>query len=326
MPFRSFLLGLSLFLVGSPLQAVEAQLDDDENGLAQAYEDSFLIGAAIAPVHYDDQHRAVIDRHFNAVVAENVMKSMYLQPEEGQFFFDDADEFVQFGVAMGAHITGHTLAWYLQAPDWLFVDDSGQDVSREVLLARMRTHIHTVIERYRGRIQSWDVVNEAIEDDGQMRQCKFYQIIGPDWVEHMFRFAAEADPDAKLYYNDYSLANPAKREGVYRLINSIQNNGVRVDGIGMQQHITVNDPDLGAIEASIVRLSELGEVLITELDVTVLPYPSDNLAADVTSQFEYEVRLNPYAEGLPNDVAADLDQRFVDLFPFMIDTPKKSLA
>jgi len=282
--------------------------------LAEAFSDDFLIGAALAPVHYEGAQRDLVVKHFNAIVAENVMKMEHLRPTEDTFFWDEADAFVALGEKHGMHITGHALAWYLQHPDWLFVDDEGNDVSREVLLERMKNHITTVMTRYKGRVQSWDVVNEAVDDDGSLRPGKFTEIIGPDWVEHMFRFAAKADPDAKLYYNDYLLTAPAKREGVYRLIKSIQESGVRVDGIGLQQHVSLNHPSTDEIAESIVSFAELGDVLITELDVSVLPYPDDDLSADIQKNFAFDPKLNPYADGLPPEVEKQLNDRFVELF------------
>ena len=242
------------------------------------------------------------------------MKPLFLQPQEDVFEWQEADRFVAFGEAHGMHMTGHTLAWHRQIPDWLFVDQDGAEVSRQVLLDRMEAHITTVMTRYKGRVHSWDVVNEAVLDTGEMRPSKFFEIIGPDWVEHMFRFAAAADPDAKLYYNDYLLNLPKKREAVFALVQSIRDKGVRVDGIGMQQHVTVNYPDLSEIEASIIRFAELGDVLITELDVSVLPVPQNDFTADVAKRFGVLPELNPYPDGLPPEQAQAIDQRFVDLF------------
>ena len=286
----------------------------EPNGLAEALDAHFLVGAALAPVHYEGSQAQIVRQHFNAVVAENYMKPSFLQPQEGVFEWQEADRFVAFGEANGMHMTGHTLAWHRQIPDWLFVDQDGAEVSRQVLLDRMEAHITTVMTRYKGRVHSWDVVNEAVLDTGEMRPSKFFEIIGPDWVEHMFRFAAAADPEAKLYYNDYLLNLPKKREAVFALVQSIRDKGVRVDGIGMQQHVTVNYPERSEIEASIIRFAELGDVLITELDVSILPVPQSDFTADVAKRFGVSPELNPYPDGLPREQAQAIDQRFVDLF------------
>ena len=140
----------------------------------------FLVGAALAPVHYEGAQAQIVRQHFNAVVAENYMKPVFLQPQEGVFDWQEADRFVDFGEAHGMHMTGHTLAWHRQIPDWLFIDQDGAEVSRQVLLDRMEAHITAVMTRYKGRVHSWDVVNEAVLDTGEMRPSKFYEIIGPD--------------------------------------------------------------------------------------------------------------------------------------------------
>lgn len=290
----------------------------DKSGLADALEAHFLVGAALAPVHYEGDQAEIVEQHFNAIVAENHMKFMHLQPVEGEFDWQKADRFVAFGEAHQMHMTGHTLAWHRQHPEWLFVDRDGANVSRQVLLDRMEAHITAVMQRYQGRVHSWDVVNEAVLDTGEMRPSKFYEIIGPDWVEHMFRFAAAADPDAKLYYNDYLLNLPEKREAVYALVKSMQDKGIRVDGIGMQQHVTVNYLDLSEIETSIIQFAELGHVLVTELDVSVLPVPQDNFSAEISKLFGLSPGLNPYPEGLPQERAQAIDQRFVDLFQLYV--------
>ena len=312
---RRFILAGSILILASCGHTTVHDLGEvNQKSLAEAYADQFLIGAAVTPIHFDSGAVENVLGHFNAVVAENLMKPAYLQPQEGEFFWEEADRFVAFGEAHGMHITGHTLAWHIQYPDWLFSDAQGNDVSREVLLQRMDSHISTVMQRYRGRIHSWDVVNEAFLNSGEMRPSKFYEIIGPDWVEQMFRIAAKADPEAKLYYNDFSLFIPAKRDAVYAYMKALQEKGVRVDGIGMQQHLLLDSPSLEEIEPSLVLFSELGDVLITELDVSVLPFPMDQINANVSANFELKHELNPYENGLPADIAAQFNQRYLGLF------------
>ena len=322
---RSFFkaIGAAIVIGGLHAGPIHADPPAETRGLADAMDEYFLVGAALAPVHYEGAQAQIVRRHFNAVVAENYMKPVFLQPQEGVFEWQEADRFVAFGEAHGMHMTGHTLAWHRQIPDWLFIDQDGAEVSRQVLLDRMEAHITAVMTRYKGRVHSWDVVNEAVLDTGEMRPSKFYEIIGPDWVEHMFRFAAAADPDAKLYYNDYLLNLPAKREAVFALVKSLQDQGVRVDGIGMQQHVTVNYPELNEIEASILRFAELGDVLVTELDVSILPVPQSDFTADVAKRFGISPELNPYPDGLPPEQADAIDQRFVDLFQLYVEHADK---
>ncbi|MDM8161433.1 endo-1,4-beta-xylanase [Labilibaculum sp. K2S] len=286
--------------------------------LKMAVGDRFYIGTALNSaqiVGADTSAIKIIKQHFNAVVAENVMKSEVVQPVEGEFDFNMADKFVRFGLDNKLFITGHTLIWHSQAPNWLFVDKQGNDVSRDVLIERMRSHIHTVVGRYKGIIKGWDVVNEAILDDGTWRKSKFYEIIGADFVKLAFEFAHEADPEAELYYNDYSMAKEGKRDGVIAMVKSLQEQGVRIDGIGMQGHISMDDPTVEDFEKSIVAFSELGvDVMVTELDLTVLPMPNMNAGADVALNFEFQKELDPYVNGLPDSMRIKITERYQDFF------------
>src|SRR5690606_33625630 len=175
----------------------------------------------------DEKAAALIESQFNSITAENCMKAMYLQPREGEFNFKDADRFVELGEKYGKQLIGHTLIWHSQAPEWFFIGKDGKEVSREVLIERRRKYIQTVVSRYKGRIKGWDVVNEAILDNGDWRQSKFYQIIGEDFIELAFQFAHEADPDAELYYNDFSMSQKGKRDGVVRMVRKLKDKGVR---------------------------------------------------------------------------------------------------
>lgn len=292
--------------------------EENPVSLKMAVGSRFYIGTALDSaqiVGADTSAINIITQHFNAIVAENVMKSEVIQPVEGEFDFKMADKFVQFGIDNKLFITGHTLIWHSQAPDWLFVDKQGNDVSRDVLIQRMRSHIHTVVDRYKGIIKGWDVVNEAILDNGTWRESKFHEIIGEDFVKLAFEFAHEADPEAELYYNDYSMAKKGKREGVVAMVKSLQEQGIRIDGIGMQGHISMDDPTIEDFEKSIVSFSELGvKVMITELDLTVLPMPNMNAGADVALNFEFKKELNPYANGLPDSISVKITKRYQDFF------------
>jgi endo-1,4-beta-xylanase len=286
--------------------------------LKGAIGDKFLIGTALNSDQIsgaDKRGAEVVKQQFNAIVAENCMKSMYLQPKEGEFYFDEADKFVDFGLQNNIAVTGHCLVWHQQYPSWFFTDDKGKDVSREVLTERIRSHITTVVSRYRGKIKGWDVVNEAIEDDGSFRKSKLYDIIGEDFIRLAFEFAHTADPDAELYYNDYSMANPAKCAGVVRLVQQLQAQGVRIDAVGMQGHLTMNYPTVEDFEKSLLALSALGvKVMITELDLSVLPTPKPNAGADLNVNFDFQKELNPYADGLPDNVALAQQNRYADFF------------
>jgi endo-1,4-beta-xylanase len=289
-----------------------------EPTLKEAFAGKFYIGTALNAGQITGKDSAavkVIKEQFNAIVAENCMKSENIQPREGEFDFSLADQFVAFGEQNNMWITGHTLIWHSQAPKWFFTDSLGHDVSREVMIERMRDHISTVAGRYKGRVKGWDVVNEAILDDGSLRNSKFYEIVGEDYVKLAFEFAHQADPDAELYYNDYSMANAGKRDGVVAMVKKLQEQGIRIDGIGMQGHVGLDYPDLAEFEKSIEAFAALGvNVMITEMDITLLPVPDRNVGADVATNFEYQQKMNPYAEGLPDSVNTAFENRYLDFF------------
>ncbi len=291
--------------------------------LKDAYADHFLIGSALKSSHIfgtDVKGQALVAEQFNAVTAENDMKWENMQPSLGEFNFSAADALVAFSEKNDLFVVGHTLLWHQQTPSWVFEDEDGQQVTREVLLERLKNHIQTVMGHYKGRIQGWDVVNEAIEEDGSLRQSKWLEIIGPDYVELALRYAQEADPDAELYYNDFNVSKPAKLEGIVKLLKDLQSKGVKVDGVGIQGHYGLGYPKLSDLEASIVAINELGlPVMFTELDVSVLPFPSEEaMGADVSLSFELQDKLNPYAEGLPADVSQRQADSYAALFELFL--------
>jgi endo-1,4-beta-xylanase len=290
--------------------------------LKSALADKFYIGTALNQAQFtgkDTLGIALIQKQFSAIVPENCMKSEVLQPNEGQFDFTQADQYVAFGESNNLFITGHCLIWHSQAPRWFFVDEQGKEVSREVLIERMKSHITTVVSRYKGRIKGWDVVNEAILDDGSYRKSKFYTIIGEDFIPLAFQFAHEADPDVELYYNDYSMANEGKRNGVVAMVKAIQEKGIKIDGIGMQGHIGMEYPAIEEFEKSLLAFSALNvHIMITELDLTVLPNPRGNVGADVSQTAEYKQEMNPYPNGLPEEVDAAWTARYNEFFKLFL--------
>lgn len=242
--------------------------------LAEAYADYFLIGTIYTPKTLSDPEKSLVLIHFNCITPENLMKPEYMQPTEGKFHFTEADTMVQFAESNNLKLVGHTLVWHQQSGNWL-----GQNVSREEAIRQLRSHITNIVGRYKGKIMSWDVVNEAIADgwalpsDGDWTKClretQWLKSIGPDYIELAFRFAHEADPDAKLYYNDYNLNDNKKAAIVYAMVKDLKEKGVPIHGIGMQGHYNT-DVSIASVENSLKMFSELGvEVSITELDVTV---------------------------------------------------------
>jgi endo-1,4-beta-xylanase len=297
-------------------------LTQQEPTLKDAYAGKFYIGTALNTPQITGSDTAsinVVKEQFSAIVAENCMKSGPIHPKEGEFDFTLADQFVEFGIQNNKFITGHCLVWHSQAPRWFFTDSLGNEVSAEVLTERMKTHIYTVVGRYKGKIKGWDVVNEAIEDDGSYRKSKFYQILGEDFIKLAFQFAHEADPDAELYYNDYSMAEPGKRAGVVAMVKKLQQQGVKIDGIGMQTHVGLDYPSLDEFEASMEAYGALGvNVMFTEMDISVLPTPNRNTSSDIANNAAYKESLNPYTEGLPDSARIAFEQRYVDFFKLFL--------
>lgn len=305
-------------LVGASCKPAEKQ----QPTLKDAFANKFYIGTAMNAEQImgtDTATVEVIKANFNAIVPENCMKSALIQPEEGVFDFELPDKFVEFGQQNNMFVTGHCLVWHSQVPNWLFVDSLGNDVSPEVLTERMKTHIFTVMGRYKGKIKGWDVVNEAVEDNGSYRNSKFFQILGEDFIKLAFQFAHEADPDAELYYNDYSMAIPSKRDGVVAMVKKLQEQGVKIDGIGMQGHVSIDGPSIEEFEKSIEAFAALGvKVMITELDMSVLKMPDPSVGAEVSASFEYKQELNPYVNGLPDSINTIYEQRYLDFFKLFL--------
>lgn len=277
-----------------------------------------LIGASLNVTQSDGmspQTDAIVDKHFNTAVPENCMKGEVVQPEEGLFDFRDADRFIKYCQQHNLVAMGHCLVWHSQAPKWFFHDKEGQLVKPEVMKERMRKHIYTVVAHFRGKIRGWDVVNEAIEDDGSFRNSYYYQILGEEFIELAFRYAHEADPDVELYYNDYSMAKPGKREAVCRLVKKLKDKGLRIDAVGMQSHNGMDYPDLKEYEKSIEAFAALGvKVNMTELDLNVLPNPENFGGAEISQNFEYQAKMNPYKDGLPEVKAKETEQRYMEFF------------
>lgn len=290
--------------------------------LKEAFKDKFLIGVAMnsAQITGKDSvgNKLIID-NFSSVVAENCMKAEVVQPVEGEFDFSLADQFVKFGEKHKMFIVGHTLIWHSQAPKWFFTDEKGQPVTREVMIERMKKHITTVMKRYKGRVGGWDVVNEAINDDGTWRDSPFYKIIGKDYVKLAFQFAHEADPDAQLYYNDYNMAKEGKRNTVVKLVHELKSEGVRIDAIGMQGHLMTFYPDVNDFEKSIDAFASTGaKVMITEMDMSVLPMPEKKITADVAFKYQYDPGINPYYNGLPDSVSNLFTSRMESFFKIFL--------
>lgn len=279
---------------------------------------SFLVGAAMSHRQIagtDTFGVQLLEKHFATVTAENAHKWEHLQPSPGAFEFAAADRFVAFAEERKLVIIGHTLVWHNQTPGWVFRNGDGGEVDRATLLERMREHIQTVVGRYRGRIRGWDVVNEALDEDGSLRSSPWRRIIGDDYIVKAFEFAHKADPAAELYYNDFSLENAPKREGAIRIVRQLKAAGIPVAGVGSQGHYKMYWPSAKQIAEMLEAFAAEGvPVMITELDMDVLPDPSGYEGADVERRIEQRPELNPYTGGLPDSVQHALARRYAEVF------------
>jgi endo-1,4-beta-xylanase len=286
--------------------------------LKEVFSNHFLIGTAVNESQFTERNAAqaaLIKKHFNAITPENVMKWESIHPGRETYAFGPADRCVEFGERNGMFIIGHTLVWHEQTPKWVFENDQGGPADRDTVLARMSNHIHTVVGRYRGRVKGWDVVNEALNEDGTLRQTPWLKIIGEDYLIKAFEFAHAADPEAVLYYNDFSLENEPKRKGAVALVKKLQAAGIKVAGIGTQTHAKMDWPSPELVQDTLQAFGKLGvKVMIAELDIDVLPARSQNHSAEVSRREAADPQLNPYRTGLPDSVQQALAKRYGELF------------
>jgi endo-1,4-beta-xylanase len=251
---------------------LQTTLAQDDRGLKDYYKEFFPIGVAVSPQVLTGPEADLIRKEFNSLTAENVMKMGPIHPEENRYNWEPADQIVNFAKANGMKMRGHTLCWHNQTPPWIFKDNAGNQVSKEVLLQRLKDHITTVVTRYKGQIYAWDVVNEAIDDNADVyyRASPWYNIIGEEYIAKAFEYAHAADPDALLFYNDYNTESPSKRAKIIKLVKSLVAAGVPIHGIGIQGHWSIYSPNDEEIAKSIAEYSALGLKLhVTELDVSV---------------------------------------------------------
>lgn len=295
-----------------------ASAQESELSLKSLFEESFVMGAALNYSEVDGRALyalPVLSQHFSSISPENGLKWIKVHPEPDRYDFEFGDQFVQLGESLDAFVVGHTLAWHQQVPDWVFEETDGSPKSKEQLLAMLEEHIEKVVGRYRGKIHGWDVVNEAIEDNGEFRKSKWFEIAGVDFIKTAFRKANEMDPEAELYYNDYSVFLPKKRKAILDLAKEMRAEGIRIDGIGMQGHYMLRSPEIEEIEKGILEIYEAGfKVMITELDVDVLKRPKEAIGADLAKTYTFQEEFNPYANGLPEDIQEELTQRYKDIF------------
>ena len=310
------------------LAVVAAETDGATPALKDVFAKEFLVGAALGTHQVAGEEPAALAlaaRQFNTITPENLLKWSEVHPEPERYNFELADRYVEFGEKHDMFIVGHTLVWHNQTPAWAFAGVDGKPLDRETALTRIKSHIDTVVGRYKGRIKGWDVVNEAINDEGKLRTGAvgawprrgepWHAAIGDDYIEQAFRFAHAADPDAELYYNDYNEWYPAKIEAISKLITELKAQGVRVDGLGLQGHWGIDYPELEEIDHMLTEYGKLGvKLMITELDLTVIPTPAGQTGAEITQVFGANAGKNPYPDGMPADKQQELAERYAAIF------------
>lgn len=301
-PSENILIGATVnqWLVASDLGLTEHQINDPSYQLVGS-RDQMKIEMGVVP------------SEFNCVTAENCMKSEVISPKKGIFDFVLADQFVQYAQKHNLTIIAHAPIWHSQCAKWLCHNEDGSLVSKDQLKENMRLYINTVYGHFRGKIKGYDVVNEAIEDDGSYRNSDFYKIMGEEFIDWAFQCAQEADPNTELYYNDYSMAESGKRATVVKMIQRLKSKGIRIDAVGLQTHIGMDFPDFKEYEKSIKAFVEAGvDVQLTETDMSILPNPYTG--ADVSTRFDYTPEKDPYKDGITADQLKPWQKRFKELF------------
>ena len=303
--------------------------------LKDLYADHFLVGNILAGgidgnslFRQDKEELALLIGEFNCLTAENSMKMQYVQPEEGVFNFKSSDALLHIADKAGMEVVGHALVWHHQVPHWIFKDSEGNPVSREVLIQRMKDHIFEVVGRYKGKIKYWDVVNEAVDlryENGQQvafyRESPWYTIIGEDYIELAYRFAHEADPDALLLYNDYSMTDLVKTQFVADMVSELKGKGIPIHGIGMQGHWHLEWPSSRNLRKALDILSAVNvKVSISELDLRVLPHPKETeMGADIRLNIERLNELDPYTKGIPEKMLKKQAKKYASLFKVFLE-------
>lgn len=300
-----------------PAEGEEPLIEIGDLSLAEAFAPHFKVGVAVGgriAGGGDPTGAAIAAQQYNRVTPENAFKWQATQPELGDFNFGPAESLLSFAGSNGMEeVHGHTIVWHQQVPGWVFQAPPGQTMTRELLLDRLDQHMSALAERIGDRVHYWDVVNEAFNDNGAMRETQWYEIVGPDYLEQAFAMADRHFPNAKLVYNDYSMERPGKRDAVVRMVRDFQSKGIRIDAIGNQAHYRLDAPTIAEIDFTLRAFTELGvEVLITELDVDVLPTANEGQSADSPA-------VNPYVECLPTQIDERAAERWASLFELFVE-------
>jgi len=323
---RTLIPRLNLLATGLLLSAVvvnfNASAQPGQPALKDVFKNDFLIGTAMNSAQIEEKDPVadkLIKEQFSAATPDNIMKAEVIHPGWDNYNFDLADKLVAYAAKNNIKVNAHTLIWHSQVPVLLRKMQDADSVRRF-----FENHIKTLAGRYDGKVYSWDVVNEALNEDGTLRKSLYQQKLGDDYIVNAFKLAQQAAPHTRLYYNYYNIEQPKKRAGAIALIKKIQAAGVRIDGVGIQGHWRANNVPMKDIEESIQEFSALGiEVMFTELDLGVLPNTWDNTTADVSQTAQGSDKMNPYAAGLPDSVNQAQSKAYADLFRLFLKYPKK---
>ena len=274
--------GLAILSSCSSTKKVYSTKVDSNKGLKDYYKPYFPIGVAVSPNALNSDESGLIKLNFNSLTPENDMKMETIHPKELVYNWKPADAIVTYAQLNNMKVRGHTLIWHNQTPDWIFKDSkTGKQVTKEVLLQRMKEHITQVISHFKGKVYAWDVVNEAISDNPKefYRKSKYLEICGEEFIFKAFQWAHEADPNAVLFYNDYNEISVTKRAKIITLINKLIAAGIPINAVGLQSHWAVNEPTMDQLNTTLSDFSKLGlKIQITELDISV--YPKEHQARE----------------------------------------------
>lgn len=303
-----------LLVTMTPTLTFARQTPTTQPTLRQVAGQRLLIGGAIMAADLEDPKVAnLIATELSTLTGGNEFKPDFLQREKGKFTFERADRIIDFAQKHDIKVVGHTLCWHQQTPAWMFQKPDKTPLSRDEALANLKTHIETVMQHFKGKVIGWDVVNEGIADDPKqyIRDTPARRAIGDDFIIKAFELAHAADPDVELYYNDYNIDAPYKRDRALRLIRDLKAAGVRLDAVGIQGHWLLNSPPASEVDEAITAFAKEGvKVMITEMDIDVLPRKSAGAEISATEKEGFD----PYKNGIPADILKQQAKRYGELF------------
>lgn len=300
-----------------PRHDVSQSPQRDRRSLKEAVGARFKLGVGVSHVVLQNpEDAALIRQHFQILTPENCMKPQSIHPAEEEWNFEAADRFVEFARANNLEVVGHCLVWAKddRTDQWM-MEENGKPVSRETLLRRMESHVHTVVERYGDAVTMWDVVNEALADgdEGLLRDSVYSRTTGIDFIVTAFKAARAKDPDALLIYNDYNDHMPGKRKKVIQLLAQLKQKGAPVDAYGMQGHFELGDDAIPQLRETFDELRKLKiKVVVSELDIDVVT--RSRWWADGGKYRNELAMYDPYKDGLPKEIEQKQLEQYIQLF------------